>query len=72
MTRTLTAALAATLLAAPALAEITIEDAYARSSSPMAKAGAAFMVIQNSGADSDRLISATSPAAARVELHTHL
>jgi copper(I)-binding protein len=55
----------------PASAEITIEDAYARSASPMAKSGAAFMMIKNSG-EADRLIAASSEAAARTELHTHL
>lgn len=55
----------------PAFAEITIEDAYARASSPMAKSGAAFMMIHNSG-EADRLIAASSDAAARTELHTHL
>lgn len=66
----ITAALAATLLAAPAwAADITIDDAYARASN--AKAGAAFMVIHNAGDTDDRLISAASDVAARVELHTH-
>lgn len=55
----------------PAFAEIIIEDAYARSASPMAKSGAAFMMIKNSG-EADRLIAASSDAAARTELHTHL
>ena len=55
----------------PAFAEITIEDAYARSASPMAKSGAAFMMIKNSG-EADRLIGAASDAAARTDLHTHL
>lgn len=65
-----TAAFAATLLAAPVLAaDISIEDAYARASN--AKAGAAFMMIHNTGATDDRLISAASDAAVRVELHTH-
>ncbi len=71
MLRTTLAATAALLLATPVLAEITIEDAYARSSGPMARAGAAFMVIQNNGETDDRLVSATSDAAQRVELHTH-
>ncbi len=59
-------------VAIPALAEdIMVEDAYARSSSGMAKAGAAFMVIMNTGTEDDRLVAASSDAAARVELHTH-
>ena len=56
----------------PALAEINIEDPYARASSPAARVGAAFMVIGNSGDEDDRLISAATDAAQRVELHTHV
>lgn len=55
----------------PVCAEITIEDAYARSASPMAKSGAAFLMIHNSG-EADRLVGVSSDAAARTELHTHL
>lgn len=65
-------ALALGTIAAPALAEITISDAYARSSGMAAKAGAAFFMIENTGAEDDRLIAATSNAAKRVELHTHI
>ena len=67
-------AFAAATFATTAFAEgaITIDDAYARSSGKHAKAGAAFMMIENAGAEDDRLIGAQSDAAARVELHTHL
>ena len=59
-----------TLFALPAFADgIMINDAYARSASP--KAGAAFMVIENTGSEDDRLIAASSDVAKRVELHTH-
>lgn len=51
---------------------IMVMDPYARVSSPVAKSGAAFMQIMNNAAENDRLVSATSPAAARVELHTHI
>lgn len=72
MTRfTLTLGALAALTALPAFAEITINDAYARASGMHAKAGAAFMVITNTGESDDRLIAATSEAAMRVELHTH-
>lgn len=67
-----TAILAAVSLGLPAWAEITVQDAYARSASPMAKTGAAFMTIDNSGDADDRLVAASSAAAARVELHTHV
>jgi len=68
------ATLAAATLATSALAEgtITVDDAYARSSGKSAKAGAAFMMIQNTGEVDDRLVSVQSDAAARIELHTHL
>lgn len=70
----LTAGLLAALIT-PAWAEttksITIEDAYARVSSPNAKVGAIFFEIENTGDVADRLIDAKSEVAARVELHTH-
>jgi len=62
---------AALVTAAPALAEIDIQDAYARTSSPVAKSGAAFMVVQNVGGSADRLIDVSSDVAAKTELHTH-
>ena len=52
--------------------DIQIMDAYARSSGPMAKAGAAFIHIMNTGTSDDRLIDAKSSAAKKVELHTHI
>ena len=63
--------LAALMAASPALADIKVMDAYARSASPTAKSGAAFMQIMNTGEADDRLVAAASDAAARVELHTH-
>lgn len=69
----LMAAIAATTLAMPVMAqEIHVLDTYARSASPMAKTGAAFMLIENIGDAEDRLIGAASPAAQKVELHTHI
>lgn len=69
---TLLGGFAATLFALPTLADITVEDAYARSSGPSAKTGAAFFVIKNTGMEEDRLINAASGMAKRVELHTHI
>ena len=69
----LAVALAAALLApAPAAADgaLTVEDARARILLP-SRPGAGWLTIRNSGA-ADRLVGAESPAAARVELHTHL
>ena len=68
----LRAALAALLLsAAPALAEghVEIHGAYALATTPLAKTGAAYMMIHNHAAEADRLLSASSPAAERVEVH---
>lgn len=63
--------LGALLLASPALADIEITDAYARASGPSAKAGAAFLTLQNTGDADDRLIGVTTTVAKRAELHTH-
>lgn len=73
--RSAAAALSTTLLftsAAFASDSIMITDPYARASSPNAKAGAAFMVIENHTDTDDVLVSVTSDVAARVELHTHI
>ena len=50
---------------------IKIVDPYARAASPVAKSGAAFMVIENHGDTDDRLIGVRTEAAMRPELHTH-
>lgn len=71
MTRFLTVAIAAALLAAPAYAEIMVKDAYLRSSTPTSASGAAFMTLMNDGAEDDRLIAVSSDVAGKVELHTH-
>lgn len=70
----LLAASAAVLFALPAFAgsDITVTDAYARSSGMSAKSGAAFMVIANGGDEDDQLIAASSDAAKMVQLHTHI
>lgn len=67
------AGIAASILSATALfaGDITIEDAYARSSTPTSKTGAAFLMLKNAGDADDRLIAASSDVAKRVELHTH-
>ncbi|MDF1716713.1 MAG: copper chaperone PCu(A)C [Antarcticimicrobium sp.] len=69
---TLFAAAAALSLAMPAFAgDIMVKDAYARTSTAMSKSGAAFMMLVNQGTEDDRLVSASSDVAKRVELHTH-
>jgi copper(I)-binding protein len=68
------AAAAALLLASPVLAQktnigtLSINQPWARAT--QAKTGAAYLDIRNSGNAADRLLSASSPAAARVELHS--
>ncbi|WP_294613390.1 copper chaperone PCu(A)C [uncultured Roseovarius sp.] len=70
---TLIAALAVTTLALPVFAQdIDVMDPYARSASPIAKTGAAFMLINNNGDTDDRLIEARSPLGKLVQLHTHI
>lgn len=69
----LLAAVAACTIALPAFADgIMIKDAYARSSGPTAKSGAAFLMIVNDTDQDDRLIGATSDIAKRIETHTHI
>ena len=56
----------------PALAQVQIEKPWARATAPGAKVAGGYMVIRNTGAAADRLVSASSPAAAKVELHVHI
>jgi copper(I)-binding protein len=74
------AALTAGLTALAALAQdhqqpvihgpITITDAFARAAAAPGGASAAYMTV-TIAEGTDRLVAADSPAAARVELHTH-
>ena len=59
--------LVAALVAAPAFAQVKVEGAWTRATPPGAKIGAGYMKI--SAAKADRLVGASSPAAAKVELH---
>jgi periplasmic copper chaperone A len=49
-------------------AAISVDSAYARATAPGQPAGGGFLTLVNAGAD-DRLVSASSEAAASVELH---
>jgi len=71
---TLLTVASAVLFALPAFAgsEISIRDAYARSSGMNAMSGAAFMTILNAGDEDDQLIAARTEAAKLAELHTHI
>ena len=48
---------------------IKVTEPWARTSPMMASAGAAYMVIENSGSAADALVGAASPAAKTVEVH---
>ena len=63
---------AALPVAAPAAAggALAVEDARARILLP-SRPGAAWLTIRNSGG-ADRLVGADSPAAERIEIHTHI
>ena len=67
---------AAILLADPAAAAriynkglIQLRDPWTRATPPGAEVAAGYVEIRNTGKEADRLIAASSPAAARVELH---
>ena len=47
---------------------VKVDDAWARATAPGAKVGAGYMKITSGGA-ADRLVGASTPAAAKVELH---
>ena len=55
--------------AAPAWAQMEVDKPWARATAPGAKVAAGYMIIRNKSGSGDRLLSVTSPAAARVETH---
>ena len=60
------------LASTPALAQIQVEKPWARATAPGAKVAGGYMLIRNAGAAGDRLVSASSAVAAKVELHVHI
>jgi len=64
--------LAFTLASANALAQVEIENPWSRATPGGAKVGAGYMVLNNKAGKPDRLVSASSPAAERVETHLHI
>ena len=62
----LIASLAQSFAASP----ITIERPWARASAPGQTVGGGFMTILHQGATEDRLVSATTPIAREVQIHT--
>ena len=59
-------------VALPVRAQMQVENPWARATAPGASVAGGYMLLRNSGAAPDRLVSASSPAAAKVELHVHL
>lgn len=57
--------------AATELGPLRILDPWTRAAG-QGMQGGGFLTIRNTGATPDRLVSATSPAAGRTELHTHI
>jgi len=52
-----------------ALAQVDVENPWSRATAPGAKVAAGYMVLHNTAGAADRLVAASSPAAARVETH---
>jgi hypothetical protein len=51
---------------------IQIEDAWSRATPPTATLAAGYMTVRNTSEDRDRLVSASSPLAGKVETHVTL
>ena len=58
-----------TFISTPALAQITVTDAWTRATAPGAKIAAGYMTIRNARKTPDKLVAASSPAAEKVETH---
>jgi copper(I)-binding protein len=67
----LTVALIATAAAEGVADKISVNDPYVRAVPPVVKTSAIFMQLQNNDQVAQFLVSASTPAAATVELHTH-
>jgi len=57
------------LVSTSVFSQIEISDAWSRATPPGAKVAAGYLTIRNQSAAADRLVGASSPAAARVETH---
>ncbi|NML05622.1 copper chaperone PCu(A)C [Sphingomonas sp. G-3-2-10] len=72
----LAAATAALLAAVPIAAQdyrlgtLTVTHAWTRQTAPSQSVGGGFLTVANGGKAADRLVAASSPVSARVELHT--
>lgn len=56
-------------LSGAAWGQIQVEEAWSRATPPGATVAAGYLVLRNAGGAPDRLLSVSSPAAARVEAH---
>ena len=59
------------LFSTAAFAQVQIEKPWARATPPGATVGGGYLTVRNAGA-ADKLVAASSPVAAKVELHTHI
>ena len=64
--------LIAAVTASAAQGQVEIDKAWARATAPGAEVAGGYMTIRNRGNAPDRLVGASSPAAARVEMHVHV
>src|SRR5262245_15752112 len=62
-------AVALCLVSTSVFSQVEVTEAWSRATPPGAKVAGGFLLIRNKGAAPDRLVSASSPAAARVETH---
>lgn len=53
----------------PAAGGLTVEGAWARTSTGTANAGAAYLVVKNAGTAADALVSVSTPAAGSAQIH---
>jgi copper(I)-binding protein len=53
-------------------ADIAVEQPWARATPGRAPNGAAYFTLANTGKEADRLVAASTPAAGKAELHTHV
>jgi len=60
---------ASLLLALPASAEIVATDGWVRATVPGTKVGAGYVTLRNSGSETHKLLSLTSPVTDQVTLH---
>lgn len=54
------------------LGDLQIGHPWSRATAGSSPNGAAYLTLNSTGKESDRLLSASSPAAEKAELHTHL